>query len=346
MRKVLMCVLGLIFVLTFSAFAEKVYVSSTGVGSIFLRSEPSTDCSSNGTVSHGEEVSVSETKGEWSKVNVKGTTRVGWIKTKYINGMTEALGTGTRKVVADDKVPVYTDSNAQSKRKGYINPGAEIKILNTQGDFVRIQAVANNESGWIEFKYVEIKAGENFDNTPSADGSSGNGSDNSSGNGSSSGQNGQSSSYENGSGSSDSGSAKPAFVDPSDSNTYYVCHVSVASLSIRAEASKKSDELTTLSAESVVKVLDMSNSKWYKVQTTSGVIGYASADCLDNYATAQLSGANLNLRSGPSTSTDVVIAVKEGRPVVVDQICGEWAHVMVNGNKGYMLLDYLLFDGN
>ena len=66
-----------------SSSARTVYVSSTGEGTLNLRSGPGKEYESKGFVHHGNRVTVLDRCGEWSKVRTD-SGRTGWIKTKYI----------------------------------------------------------------------------------------------------------------------------------------------------------------------------------------------------------------------------------------------------------------------
>ena len=116
MKKILAIVLALtllIAVLPASAFAassKKIYVSSTGKGTLNLRSGPGYEYASIGYVHHNNKVKVYESSGVWSRIKYGGKT--GWIRTMYIDGTTKALGNGYKAIVAPTSV--YSSADATS----------------------------------------------------------------------------------------------------------------------------------------------------------------------------------------------------------------------------------------
>ena len=90
-------ILGAFPMSAMAASRKTVYVSSTGSGTLNLRAGPGKDYDVKGYVHHGDKVSKLKTSGEWSKVKTK-SSKVGWIKTKYIDGTTRELGTGYKYV--------------------------------------------------------------------------------------------------------------------------------------------------------------------------------------------------------------------------------------------------------
>nr|MCR5755492.1 SH3 domain-containing protein [Acetatifactor sp.] len=71
--------------------------------------------------------------------------------------------------------------------------------------------------------------------------------------------------------------------------------------------------------------------------------GNAGCNCSDSYAGEYTVAANpaLNMRSGHSTSSSVIISIPNGSTVHVSKGNGSWAHVSWNGYNGYCSMDYL-----
>jgi len=68
---------------TGAALAATVYVSKDG-GSLNLRAGKGTSYEITGYAVHGESVTVLENSGEWSKIRVERTGKVGYIRSSYI----------------------------------------------------------------------------------------------------------------------------------------------------------------------------------------------------------------------------------------------------------------------
>ena len=95
MKKVLFAMLTMLLIaamLPMAALAEaSVYISSTGNGTMNVRSGPGKNYSVIGYVHHKDTVTQISTSGEWSKVKITSSGKTGWIKTKYIDGTTADL---------------------------------------------------------------------------------------------------------------------------------------------------------------------------------------------------------------------------------------------------------------
>ena len=123
---VLLAVLLLVSAVPVSALASSgkytVYVSSTGEGTLNLRSGPGTDYEPRGYVYHGDRVSVLDRSGIWSKVRTS-SGRTGWIKTKYIDGTTKELGTGSKVVRTSSSLNLRSGPGTQYAWKGTVCDG-------------------------------------------------------------------------------------------------------------------------------------------------------------------------------------------------------------------------------
>ena len=113
MKKVITMLLAVMLLLSalpvgaMAATKYTVYISSTGSGTLNLRSGPGTSYSSKGYVHHGDKVTRLDTSGIWSRVKTaSGVT--GWIKTMYIDGTTQALGTGYKTISASGEAQNFS----------------------------------------------------------------------------------------------------------------------------------------------------------------------------------------------------------------------------------------------
>lgn len=137
-----------------AASRKTVYVSSTGSGTLNLRAGPGKDYDVKGYVHHGDRVSVLDERGIWSKVRTD-DYKTGWIKTKYIDGTTRALGTGTKTVrTSGDSLNLRSGPGTHYSVRGYVWNGARVKVLNTEDDWVKVTVQSTGDTGWIRERYI------------------------------------------------------------------------------------------------------------------------------------------------------------------------------------------------
>ncbi len=129
-----------------------------------------------------------------------------------------------------------------------------------------------------------------------------------------------------------------------------------AGLNVRSGGSTQYDKVGYISKGGTVEMLGVASSGWYKVKLSNGVVGYASNDYLvevnsssgdsntDNNTNEKLvSVANLNVRSGPSTSNSIIGIVYKGESVeVIERTTSSWYKVKLSSGKvGYCSAKYL-----
>ena len=156
MIMVLLLVAAALPVSALAASSKTVYISSTGSGSMNVRSGPGKSYSVKGYVHHKDTVDVLDKSGEWSKVRVHDNGVTGWIKTKYIDGTTEDLGSGTKtvKVASGSNLNLRTGPGTGYGIKGTVDNGAAVKVLNTEDDWVKVTVSSTGKTGWIMAKYI------------------------------------------------------------------------------------------------------------------------------------------------------------------------------------------------
>lgn len=160
MKKVLSILLAALLIaaiLPMTALAEaSVYISSTGSGTMNVRSGPGKDYSVKGYVHHKDTVTQLETSGEWSKVKVHDNGITGWIKTKYIDGTTANLGSGykTVKVSSGEKLNLRKGPGTNYGINGTVSSGAKVKVMYTEDEWVKVYVSATGKTGWIMAKYI------------------------------------------------------------------------------------------------------------------------------------------------------------------------------------------------
>lgn len=127
------------------AASKKVYVSSTGKGTLNMRGGPGYEYTVVGYVSHNAKVKTYEEDGDWTLIK-KGKL-YGWIKTIYIDGTTKALGNGFKAI--DYNTPVYAKADESSSVKGNITTADTVKVYYTENDMASVVVTDSNLSGWI-----------------------------------------------------------------------------------------------------------------------------------------------------------------------------------------------------
>ena len=120
-----------------------------------------------------------------------------------------------------------------------------------------------------------------------------------------------------------------------------------SSLRLREGPSTSASIVTTLDKGVAVAVLDDSTDGWYRV-AYNGKCGYVSADYLlidqDNIFTTygRANGDGINVRSGPSTESEVLASVNSGTIVTVNGFEDGWYDVTCKyGTEGYIRSDFL-----
>lgn len=138
---------------------------------------------------------------------------------------------------------------------------------------------------------------------------------------------------------------------PAEQITSYM-YVNANQLNVRSGVGTDFDKLTTLKRGDKVGLFHIEGD-WAKIQTESGIIGYTVAKYLVDsedkveperpIAYWYINANELNVRSGPGTEYEKVETLKRGDKIGYFDSEGEWARVLTpSGNKGYMLMKYLV----
>ena len=300
------CLVLALLVGTALAETRSVYISSTGSGTLNVRSGPGKSYSVSGYVHHGDAVTLTgTTSGEWTKVKVNDNGVTGWIKTKYIDGTTASLGSGTKTVSVPGGLNLNLRSGPSTGHSilGKVRSGDTVKVLNTEDAWVRVSVSRTGQSGWIMAKYIG-------------------------GSGSSS------------SGGSSSGSTGSTTSATWKNTTSYTAAVTTASsLNLRTGAGTGYGRITTLARGTKLKIIGVDNG-WYQVITKNGSVGYVSSAYVSIGATGTTT-ANVNFRKGAGTSYGCYTTLSSGTTVTVLGCTGSWVQVVYNGNTGYVSRSYL-----
>jgi len=154
---ILLAAMLLVAVMPVSAFAsdsKTVYISRNGSGQINLREGPGYDYDITGKlVYHNNKVTVQKTSGKWSKVKVSGTSKVGWIRTYYIDGTTKSLGNGTHKITKS--ATIYSKASSSSSKRGKVYVGDTVKVYYTERDYAQVKLNGSGSfAGWIPMSVI------------------------------------------------------------------------------------------------------------------------------------------------------------------------------------------------
>lgn len=133
-----------------------------------------------------------------------------------------------------------------------------------------------------------------------------------------------------------------------------------SNLNIRSGPSTDAEIIGKLPAESFAYILDIEND-WVEISTGSIKSGYINATYLysedeiknlcdtKKWISAKITTEVLNVRSGPSTDTEIIDKVKKGEKVTVllSKSFNEWLAIQLdNGTTGYISSDYATISYN
>ncbi len=122
-------------------------------------------------------------------------------------------------------------------------------------------------------------------------------------------------------------------------------HTSGSNLNVRASASTSSSIISKSPNHSYITILS-SSGDFYYVEYKEGSFGYVHKGYVDilssNVKRVNTGGANLNVRSGPSTSYSQIEKVRDLDYVIILSNSGGFSKVLFEGNKvGYVSNSYL-----
>lgn len=310
---------------------------STASSTLKLRESGSSSADVLTYMPHGTIVEVLSDSGSWYQVRTLGGT-VGYCSAQYLTRLDEEVTTTTTPTetsgqsdpdavaatgeVTGSSVNVRSGPSTSASVLGSLKKGDGVEIISQNGDFYRI--VYDGGTAYISASYVRV-TGTVATSTPRPTATPDSGS---------------SGDLEEGEALiADSGTALMG--DPSGSVIYEY-----------------------LSRNDVVTILD-SEGGYYLVRTEDGETGYVAKSAVKaaetetpsptetpesgGSATRQgtiklsSSSSNLNLRQGPSTSTDVLATLRHGQSVTVTGESGDWYAIEVSGYSGYVMKTYVTF---
>jgi uncharacterized protein YgiM (DUF1202 family) len=143
-----------------------VYVSKDG-GSLNLRAGKGTNYEITGYAVHGESVTVLENDGEWSKIRVERTGKVGYVRSSYIRGSsTPPPSGGTSKYepallmtkTVDGSVHLRSGAGSGYQSLGTLKRGDFLKAIGRSGDWIQV-VTTNKKTGYVHKSYVSFGVG-------------------------------------------------------------------------------------------------------------------------------------------------------------------------------------------
>lgn len=122
-------------------------------------------------------------------------------------------------------------------------------------------------------------------------------------------------------------------------------YTTTANLNIRSGPSTSNAIIATVKQGTQLTVVGQAANGWLKV-SYQGKTGYVSSDYVKKSVTSTtktyVTTANLNIRSGPSTSSSIVVTVKQGTQLTaMEQPSNGWLKVSYQGKTGYVSTQYL-----
>ena len=156
MKRLLSIMLALVLLIAivpttaFAASSRRVYISSTGKGTLNMRGGPGYDYTVVGYVSHNKKVKIYEEEDDWTLI--RNGSKYGWIKTMYIDGTTKELGNGYKAILQASNV--YAKADEGSAVKGSITTSDTVKVYYTENDMASVVVTDSGLSGWIPISCI------------------------------------------------------------------------------------------------------------------------------------------------------------------------------------------------
>ena len=156
MKRLLSIMLALVLLIAivpttaFAASSRRVYISSTGKGTLNMRGGPGYDYTVVGYVSHNKKVKIYEEEDDWTLI--RNGSKYGWIKTMYIDGTTKELGNGYKAILQASNV--YAKADEGSAVKGSITTSDTVKVYYTENDMASVVVTDSGLSGWIPIDVI------------------------------------------------------------------------------------------------------------------------------------------------------------------------------------------------
>lgn len=319
-------------------------VACVDASSLRLRSEPNTSSKIVDTASRGEVVVVLGKQGDWYQVSYN--LQEGYMHSDYLDVKTTEnveLGYG---VINGSSVNLRSGAGTSSKTVAQGNKGDQAYIIGVNNGWYKV--IYGENICYIRSDYLDLtevpyenqassksplffKGGKSTGVAPSA--SALNGSSASAGS-------------SNSGSSTENNASSGTSTATSNGIKYGVAFVTGSNLRMRAEANTSSKILATAAKGEVVVVLEKVG-EWYKVIYNLKE-GYMHGDYL-NVKTSEnvelgygkVNANAVNLRSGASTSNNVVATASKGAKAYIVGINNGWYKVIYGENVCYIRSDFL-----
>lgn len=317
-------------------------VNTSGVG-LNLRSAASTSSSVIATLKEGTKLSITAKNGVWYKVNYNG--KAGYVHSSYVELIKESTGSNNTNTGNGDVAFSSAGYVGDTEKLGLImrtGPSTSSSVVLTMPEGATLSIIAKNgawykvtyggKTGYAHSDYIVLgnKPSTNTPVTPPS---------NNAGNG-----------------------------DVDFSSAAYVSDTSNLGLFMRAEPKSNATILTTIPEGATINVI-AKNGAWYKV-SYNGKTGYSHSDYItlgnkpstntpvtppsNNTGNGDVAFSSagyvgdterlgLLMRTGPSTSSSVILTIPEGATLtVVAKNGSDWYKVTYAGKTGYAHSEYII----
>ena len=268
------------------------------VKSLNIRSGPGLSYSVSGSLKQSDVVSIVERSGDWIKIKYGSTE--GWIASWHTEPVKETKKSTNKIVSQVDRLNIRSQPSLSSSVLSQLSAGEEATIVQTNGEWTEISA--NGINGWVSNQYIEhSKSNEKPKNTTS-------------------------------------------------SKRYF--EVSVSALNVRSKPDLTSKKIDLVKQGQAFEVKEQT-SNWVKIdlgkesgwvysfhgtfveKANQAVAGETSSNKSPFTVTILYNGTNL--RSEPSTDSEVVYRANAGEQFTVKETSGDWYEVdLGNGNKTFV----------
>ena len=292
--------------MTATASASSISLANSD-GSLYLREGPGKNYDAVGVVHDGDSISVVKSGDVWSKIKTS-SGKVGYVKNLYIDNGNDNYASGT--TYFDGSYTVYTTASVNLRSGAStgtavittLSKGTKLSALGKNGSFYLVKTKGGSQ-GYVSGKYLSKTPGDSSQST-----------------------------------------GKSGTVIVSGGTTIY----------LRKGPGRDYDSCGTVSDGQKITVVKRGEI-WSKVETSSGKTGYIKnlyiKDGNSNYASGTsyfdksysvTTTARVNLRSGASTGTKVIITLEKGTKVTaLGKNDGFYLVKTKDGTQGYVSGKYV-----
>ncbi|MBD8069312.1 SH3 domain-containing protein [Bacillus sp. PS06] len=289
---------------TVSKQATSSSVTSTANG-LRIRTGPGTSFQVVGSIDKGQQAALIEKNENWTKINYKNTQ--GWVSSQYITGGATSssspsgntsTSTKTGKITANS-LNVRSQASQTASVLGKLNTGDTVPVTNTTGNWVGIEY--KNKKAFVHKDYITIQTNNSSNQTTTSQKGTG--------------------------------------------------VVTASSLNVRNSNSLSGSIVASLKKGNSVTIVSESND-WLEIQLSNGNKGWVASWYIERKVspTTPSTGSSTeqgnsvkilsngtNIRSGASTTTNVIARANEGDTYKIVSTEGDWYKIEIsNGKTGYI----------